>query len=103
MKAMISQPMGDKSEAEIRTTRAKAEEYLKGLGYEVIDTYFTFSDGYLRKKGVKNLPLHYLAVSIMEMATCDAVYFCHGWDQNRGCVIEREAAERYGVDILEEE
>lgn len=102
MKAMISQPMGGLTDEKIERVRKEAKTALEELGYEVIDTKFNFSDAYLKRKGVKHLSLHYLAVSLMEMATCDLVYFCKGWEKARGCVIEHEAAEKYGLDIMEE-
>ena len=102
MKAMISQPMGGLTDEKIERVRKEAKTTLEELGYEVIDTKFNFSDAYLERKGVKHLSLHYLAVSLMEMATCDLVYFCKGWEKARGCVIEHEAAEKYGLNIMEE-
>lgn len=102
MKAMISQPMQGLTDEKIERVRSEAKSKLESLGYEVIDTKFRFSEDYLKKKGVKHLPLHYLSVSIMEMATCDVVYFCKGWNKTRGCVIEHECAEKYGLDIIEE-
>lgn len=102
MKAMISQPMGGLTEEKIDRVREEAAIKLEELGYEVIDTRFKFSDAYLKKKGVVNLPLHYLSVSLMEMATCDVVYFCKGWENARGCVIEHKAAEEYGLTIIED-
>ena len=101
MKAMISQPMGGLTDEKIERVRKEAKTALEELGYEVIDTKFNFSDAYLKRKGVKNLSLHYLAVGLMEMATCDLVYFCKGWEKARGCVIEHEAAEKYGLNIME--
>lgn len=101
-KAMISQPMGGLTDAKIERIRRAAKKKLENLGYEVINTHFNFSDAYLEKKGVKHLSLHYLAKSLMEMATCDLVYFCKGWEKARGCVVEHEAAVRYGLEIVEE-
>ena len=37
------------------------------------------------------------------MSKCDAVLFCQGWENARGCCIEHEAAKKYGVLILYEE
>lgn len=35
------------------------------------------------------------------MADADLVYFAKGWEDARGCMIERECAVQYGVPILE--
>lgn len=34
------------------------------------------------------------------MGQVDAVYFARGWQLNRGCRIERQIAQDYGVKIL---
>ena len=101
-KAMISQPMGGLTVEKIDRVRNEARKKLDEMGYEVVDTRFRFSDAYLTKTGVMNIPLHYLAASLMKMATCDAVYFCKGWEKARGCRIEHEAAKAYGLEIIYE-
>lgn len=39
-KAMISQPMAGRTDAEIVEAREKAVEELEGMGYEVVNTLF---------------------------------------------------------------
>lgn len=59
-KAMLSQPMRGKSEAEIRTTRERAITALKAKGYEVVNTLLTdewYSSENMKKRGVENIPL----------------------------------------------
>lgn len=111
-KAMISQPMNGKSEQEIAKTREKAIEILTGLGYEFVNTLFTDFYGVtgdccsvedMRNCGVVHIPLCFLAKSLDKMSCCDAVYFCKGWKDARGCRIEYEAAKEYGLTILCEE
>lgn len=41
MKAMLSQPMAGKTDAEIIATREKAINALKEKGYEIVNTLFT--------------------------------------------------------------
>ena len=31
---------------------------------------------------------------------CDAIYCCDGWENSRGCNVERECAKQYGLKIL---
>lgn len=102
--AMISQPMANLSEEEITQIRDSAIERLEHAGYNVLDTFFTnWVDTKLRKyQGIINIPLYYLAESLISMSKCDAVFFCDGWDNARGCIIEHDVAEAYGVDILYE-
>lgn len=106
MKAMLSQPMGGKSDSEIVKTREKAMERLTDLGYEVVNTLFTdewYSDEQMKIRGVVQKPLCFLAKSLENMSLCHAAYFCKGWEEARGCRIEHDAAVAYGLTIIYEE
>ena len=102
-KVMISQPMGGLDDYKIRETRRRATEKLEKEGYEVANSYFTEEWLELNAKGIKNKPLWCLAKSLAVMSDCDAVYFCKGWENARGCGIELEAAKAYGLKVLFEE
>lgn len=102
-KAMISQPMNGLTDEEIEETRNKAIRHLERLGYKVVNTLFTddwYSESSMRDRGVVNIPLCYLAKSLENMSLCDVAYFCDGWEDARGCRIEHETAEAYGLDII---
>ena len=104
-KAMLSQPMRGKTEAEIKATREHAIRALKAKGYEVVHTLFTdewYSDAQMKQRGVENIPLCFLAKSLENMSLCHAAFFCEGWENARGCKIEHEAAVAYGLDIIYE-
>lgn len=106
MKAMISQPMGGKSNEEIVETRERAIAALEEKGFEVVNTLFTdewYSNSAMKERGVENVPLCFLAKSIENMSLCNAAYFCKGWEHARGCRIEHEAAKAYNMTILYEE
>lgn len=106
LKAMVSQPMAEKSVAEILSTRATAVKALEERGYEVVNTLFTdewYAPEKMKERGVENIPLCFLAKSLESMSKCHAVYFCKGWEATRGCCIEHDAAKLYGVDIFYEE
>ena len=106
MKAMLSQPIAGKTEQEIRETREKAIAALEEKGYQVINTLFTdewCSDENMRKRGVEQIPLCFLAKLLENMSLCHAAYFCKGWENARGCRIEHEAAEAYGRGVIYEE
>ena len=106
MKAMLSQPMNGKSDEEIIATRDRAIAALKERGYEVINTLFTdewYSPEAVKKRGVENIPLCFLAKSLENMSLCHAAYFCKGWENARGCRIEHEAAKAHGLTIIYEE
>lgn len=100
MKAMIIQPMAGKTAPEIIYTRTKAIEQLAALGYELENTLF---DNLEVRSTVKNIPLFYLANSILVMSRCDAVYLCDGWENARGCKIEHAAATAYGLTTIYEQ
>lgn len=106
-KAMLSQPMGGKSDEEIAATREKAIAVLEARGYTVINTLFTdewwCSKESMEKRGVAQRSLCFLAKSLENMSLCHAAYFCKGWENARGCRIEHEAAKAYGLDIIYEE
>ena len=106
MKAMLSQPMGGKTDKEIVETREKAIKVLETKGYEVVNTLFTdewYNHENMEKRGVVQIPLCFLAKSLESMSLCHAAYFCKGWENARGCRIEHDAAVAYGLDIIYEE
>ncbi len=101
--AMVSQTMGGKTEEEILQTREKAVAALTEKGYEVLNTYFDDEEQELKEKGFENVPLYHLAKSLKYMSKCNAVYFCKGWENARGCKIEHKTAKAYGLDMIYEE
>lgn len=106
MKAMLSQPMAGKTEQEIVETRDRAIKALKEKGFEIVNTLFTdewYSKEKMGERGVVNIPLCFLAKSLENMSLCNAVYFCKGWKNARGCKIEHDAAVAYGLEIIYEE
>lgn len=106
MKAMLSQPMAGKTDAEIVATRNKAIDTLTALGYDVVNTLFTdewYGQEKMQERGVVQIPLCFLAKSLENMSLCHAAYFCKGWENARGCKIEHDAAVAYGLKIIYEE
>ncbi len=106
MKAMLSQPMGGKSDEEIKATRERAIAVLQSKGYEIVNTLFTdewYSHENMNARGVVQIPLCFLAKSLENMSLCHAAYFCKGWEQARGCRIEHDAAVAYGLEVIYEE
>lgn len=102
-KAMISQPMNGLTDEEIEKTRNKAIRHLDRLGYKVVSTLFKdgwYNNSAMKDRGVMNMPVYYLARSLESMSYCDVVYFCDGWEDAKGCRIEHEIAEAYGLDII---
>lgn len=97
-KVMISQPMAGIDKDTIIQKREIARHNLLKAGYEVVDSFVA-----------ENIPtevLHpavwYLAKSIEFMSKVDAVYFCDGWTNARGCLMEHHTAQYYGLKCLYE-
>ena len=105
-KAMLSQPMANKTNEEIIATRENAIKVLEGKGYNIVNTFFT-DEWYIiekmKERGVVQIPLCFLAKSLENMSLCHAVYFCKGWENARGCKIEHDVAVAYGLDIIYED
>lgn len=95
-KLFISQPMRGKSDeqiiAERRTAIQTAMHYLNE-DVEVIDSFFKVAPHDAK-------PLWFLGKSLELLSTADVVYFADGWQDYRGCKIEHDCAEAYGIKIL---
>lgn len=105
-KAMLSQPMAGKTEAEIIETRERAIKHLESLGCEVVNTLFTdewYKPEAMQARGVVQIPLCFLAKSLENMSLCHVAYFAKGWENARGCRIEHDAAVAYGLEVIYEE
>lgn len=107
-KIMVSMPMVGLTEEQIQSEFRKKRMFLEGLGFTVVNTIFTdewYSDDAMDERGVVNKSLCFLAKSLEVMSTCNAVYFCKGWDAEnvRGCKVEHNAAAIYGIEIIYEE
>ena len=104
-KAMLSQPMAGKTEAEIIATRDAAILALTEKGFEIVNTLCTdawYSQEQMESRGVVQIPLCFLAKSLENMSLCHAAYFCKGWENARGCRLEHDAAVAYGLEIIYE-
>jgi hypothetical protein len=104
--SMISQPMAGKTNKEIIEAREKAAAELLKLGYKVKDSFFAEekeNEESLKEIGVIDTPVWFMAKAIEAMSFCDTVYFCKGWEEARGCRIEHEIAEKYGLLTIHEE
>lgn len=92
---MISQPMKGRSNEEIIAEREPVVKELLEKGYETIDTVFADSP-----EEAQSAPVWYLSKSIEAMSKVDAMYFMEGWEEARGCKLEHQIAEAYGIEII---
>ncbi|MCI5591271.1 MAG: DUF4406 domain-containing protein [Ruminococcus sp.] len=101
MKIFISQPMRGQTEEAILKTRSEAVKKIKAMygdDVEILDSFFDDFDA----SNVKNPGVAYLAKSIAVLAEADIAYFCKGYENTRGCMIEYEIAKAYGIKISKE-
>lgn len=99
MKVMISQPMNGIPDSEVRRIQNELKERFAKYHIEFVDSFLTEEvDKNLRNKGV-----FYLGRTIQKfLSDVDAVYFVNGWQRARGCKIERQICEEYGIMILDD-
>ena len=98
-----SQPMRGKTDEQIESERegliAIAKAVYAGRGeVEVIDSFFK---GGLNAPAGAKAPLYYLGKSLELLATADVAIFAEDWREARGCRIEHECADGYGVTRIE--
>lgn len=103
VRLFISQPMRGKSDEEIESERedliAIAKAVYAGRGeVEVIDSFFK---GGLDVLAGAKAPLYYLSKSLELLATADVAIFAKDWREARGCRIEHECADGYGIARIE--
>lgn len=108
-KVFVSQPMRNKTEAEILEEKEKCIAYFRNLivklngifneslEFEVINSYIEEQPS----ADVTNNGLWYLGKSLQLLSMADIVIFAKGWRKARGCRIERKCAETYGVTIID--
>ncbi len=95
-KLFISQPMKDKTDAEILAVREEAIRIAKELfdeDVEVIDSFFQSAPHDAK-------PLWFLGKSLELLSTADVVYFAPDWEQYRGCRLEYACAVEYSIQHI---
>ena len=99
MQIFISQPMRNRNDEEIREERRKIMEYVSKLYPDEecteIQSFFNIDIE------SKNVPLRMLGMSLELMADADVAIFAQNWEIARGCQIEHQAAEAYGMKIID--
>lgn len=95
MKIFISQPMWNKTDAEILAERERAIKAAKAKWGDV-ETLESFFQG----APAEAKPLWFLGESLKVMADADAIILCNGWSDARGCKVEVTAAYAYKLPIL---
>ena len=97
-KIFISQPMKDKTTEQIEKEREQAFPELHKLfgdDFKIIDSVF-----HLENVENVNNGLYYLSKSLKLLSTADCAVFLSGWDKARGCLIEKECCDKYGIETI---
>ena len=98
-KVFISQPMKDKTDAQILEERDRAIEIIKErfntTDVEIIDSFMQSAPHDAK-------PLWFLGKSLQFLSNADIAYFVKDWDKYRGCRIENICAKEYGISTIEE-
>ena len=99
-KIFVSQCMKDVPDSEIVNILKQIKE-----DKEIRERYgeFEIIDSYIPEfvnDNIKNKSVAYLGKSISKLAEADVALFVSGWEECRGCKIEHEIAEKYGIEIM---
>ena len=99
MKVFISQPMRDKTDAEILQERYKAVDRIRekypNEDIEILDSFFESAPHDAK-------PLWFLGKSFEVLSNADLAYFIGDWRNYRGCCMEHKACEEYGIETIDE-
>lgn len=95
----ISQGMRDKTKKEIMKEREEAIKKVEEKIGENVYPIMNYLD--VKPDEDRNTALWCLAISLEKMSYADMCYFASDWENYRGCRIEHECAEKYGVKIIE--
>lgn len=95
MKIYISLPISGKNVMTQTGIALSVAEQIRDLGHEPVNPFETplappeWSE---RQKYA-----YYMGRDIEKLLLCDAVYFCEGWQESRGCRVESYIAETNGL------
>lgn len=100
-KLFISQPMKGLTDEEI----LKAREEIKTRAEQAIEEQVELIDSFVEDypgEINKSIPVWYLGKSILFLSQADIAYFGGDWRNARGCKIEYEVANAYGIKTITE-
>ena len=88
--------MKGKTQEEIFRDREQVKRFFQDQGWEFVETVHD-----VLPAEIANIRLWCLAFGLAHMADCDYVIFLKGWRDARGCRLEHDACEAYGVKTIE--
>jgi len=104
----ISLPMSGYEDEVIDRNITNAElEYFARFGYSHDEVSFvhnfdtTLPDDLKEDMREGREGVYYLALALAILPHCDEVFFYGNWQEARGCLIEHEVCEKYGIPYVE--
>ena len=97
IKVFISQPMTGRTDEEITEERIKAISAVQ----KRYPLYYVMEIDSFNKGALNNSdPITELGKCVSLMADTDVVAFCNGWVDSKGCNVEHEVADQYGIPCV---
>lgn len=110
MKVFISIPQRGRPDSEVNAERTaifqrirnayETDEAPENFPVELIDQFYTGHEEDIPVEGDR-LGVFYLGISLQHLMYADYAYFADGWQDARGCRIERTVCEAYNIPILD--
>lgn len=93
MKVYVSIPISGKDYDTQKELAERVKGQLENEGHQVVTPFEIITD--------KSTPTHRaMGKDIEALLTCDAAIFLDGWNESKGCMLERSACKIYGIEIL---
>lgn len=93
MRVYVSIPISGKDYDTQKELAEKVRVRLESEGHQVVTPFEIITD--------RNTPIHLaMGKDIEALLTCDAAVFLDGWNESKGCMLERSACKIYGIAIL---
>lgn len=93
MRIYISLPISGHDEKIQRDKADKIKMALSKRGYETVNPFEIYA-------GENPQYIDYLLADLRALNDCDAIFLCKGWQQSKGCQLEREFAELYRKRLM---
>ncbi len=95
MRIYISVPISGLDFATQRAKAAAIAEKIKALGHEPVNPFETTPAPPEWPERQKYA--YYMGRDVEKLLLCDAIYFCDGWHDSKGCRVESYIAEAYHI------
>lgn len=93
MRIYISLPITGQDEKAQREKADKIKMALSRKGYEVVNPFEIYA-------GENPQYIDHLLADLRALNDCDEIYLCKGWQNSKGCQLEREFAELYRKKLM---